>query len=172
MSAPYQELHFAVFITQYRQLLMRLQILLQNDPNAFPSHPDTKFFKQLRSRMDVAVADPEAPEYLLGDVLAKQRYKGKPLGRGYGSWRRIKNGMPDRYRLFFQFLSADRELIFAWLNDQRSIRRDDDKMKDVYAMFAKLLASDSMPNAYKALRAKSTPHASSPAESRLQAGLD
>ena len=159
MISPYAEFHFETFAVQSQQLLTRLLVLLQQDPVAFPAHLEAEFFKKLRTRMNMALVNPEASEYGLGNTLTKQNYGGKSLGAGYSNWRRIKNGMPDRYRLFFQFSSKARELIFAWLNDQRSIRRESHK-NDVYAVFAKLLGSDAIPTDYKALREKSFPHVS------------
>jgi toxin YhaV len=62
-----------------------------------------------------------------------------------------KQGMLPRYRLFFQFRSdAPKTIIYAWLNDEGSIRKDGDK-HDVYAVFTAMLKSGRMPNSYAEL---------------------
>ena len=51
-------------------------------------------------------------------------------------WFRVKKqGLLPRYRLFFQFRSeAPKTIIYAWLNDERTLRKAGDK-NDVYAVF-------------------------------------
>lgn len=55
--------------------------------------------------------DPNAPEYRLGHTL----------GPEHTHWRRGKTG-GGRYRLFFRFRSDARLIVFAWLNDEESLR--------------------------------------------------
>ena len=95
--------------------------------------------------MDACLTEPGHARYSCGSTLAKQRYKGKPLGKGYSHWRRIKNDMPDRYRLFFQYSGAEMHVIFAWLNDEHHIRKSGDP-NDVYTTFARFLANREIPN--------------------------
>ena len=155
MTSPYTEWHFHLFAAQYGRMITRLLVLLQENPDSFAAHPEAKFFKKVRTRMDTALGEPGAKEYEIGNTLENQCYDGKKLGKGYSGWRRIKNGMPDRYRLFFQFSSPSHELVFAWLNDERSIRRAGHK-NDVYAVFARLLASGTIPTEYRLLREQSS----------------
>jgi len=78
---------------------------------------------------------------------------GKTLGRENGHWRRVKKGMPQRYRLFFQFQSKVPESItYAWFNDETTLRKAGAKT-DCYAVFKVKLASGSIPNDYKQLKA-------------------
>jgi hypothetical protein len=57
---------------------------------------------------------------------------GKTLGAEYANWRRVKNGTPDRYRLFFRFASRPVKLIVnAWFNDEDTLRKAGSKTDKV-----------------------------------------
>lgn len=154
MSACCSERHFALFARRYAQLEDRLLYLAQKDPEGYVRHEEVKFFKRVRNAMNVCLEDPSRKEYEMGDLLARQQHNGKSLGKGHGHWRRIKKDMPSRYRLFFVFSLAACEVIFAWLNDEDSLRRAGHK-KDVYAVFARLVASGKIPGLYSALKKES-----------------
>jgi toxin YhaV len=154
MNSEYVEWHFSVFASQYNALESRFLFLARKYPDSFHTHEDVKFFKRVRTAMDTCLGCPDAKEYVMGDMLAGQRHGGAFLGKGYGHWRRIKNDMPPRYRLFFVFSSKERTVIYSWLNDSRSLRRDGHK-NDVYAVFARLVASGKIPNLYRDLKAVS-----------------
>lgn len=151
MSSCYEEYHTPHFSDRYDQLELRLWYLARKYPDTFQNHADVKFFARIRKAMDTCLTQPEHESYQLGNTLAKQKYKGKPLGKGYSHWRRIKKDMPDRYRIFFQFSCEDKEVIFAWLNDRCSLRREG-SLADVYAVFAKLLAKGDIPNFYEEIK--------------------
>lgn len=66
------------------------------------------------------------------------RYRhGGALGDANRHWFRAKTGN-GRYRLFFRFDSASRIIIYAWVNDEQSLRTRGAKT-DAYAVFAKML---------------------------------
>jgi len=155
MTKPYEELHYSFFREQYGFIQLRFLHLLQEDPEINKQHPEVKFFKRLRNAMDICLDKPGDRRYYCGNTLAEQRYAGKQLGKGYSHWRRIKNDMPDRYRLFFQFSDRDMLVIFTWLNGLRDIRRDG-AANDVYAVFAQLLAGGKIPNLFSELLAQSS----------------
>ncbi|MDR1380587.1 MAG: type II toxin-antitoxin system YhaV family toxin [Tannerella sp.] len=156
MTGNYTEWHFTLFSEQYKILENRLFFLASEFPDTFHTHEDVKFFKRIRTSMDKCLEYPEANEYALGDTLARQKYDGKLLGKNYSNWRRIKNNMPPRYRLFFVFSSGERIVIFSWLNDGSSLRREGHK-SDVYAVFAKLIAGGKIPSLFSALQQESNP---------------
>jgi len=77
---------------------------------------------------------------------------GQLLGSGTGHWRRVKNGLPQRYRLFFQYRSdIPKAIIYCWLNDQNTFRKEDSK-SDVYVVFAQMISSGKLPNSYADLK--------------------
>lgn len=156
MIDPYKELYHYELFVQYHEMKERALRLMQEDPEGFMHREEVKFFARVRRSMDACLSDPAHEDYRCGTTLAKQVYQGKPLGKGYSHWRRIKHGMPQRYRLFFQFSSEARELIFAWLNDQTTLRKDGSKT-DAYAVFARLVASGKIPNPFDELRKESKP---------------
>ena len=90
------------------------------DAKAFQAHPDAKRFAALVNIVhEVVPSDPAAPQFLLGNTL----------GAEHRGWRRVKgNGLPERMRLFFKFSVARKVIVFAWLNDQRSLRKPGGKI--------------------------------------------
>ena len=127
-------------------LLRRAEELSERDPDGFYNHRDYKFFddvfKCIRDRIRT---DPGNKDFNLGNTLGKK----------YKNWRRAKKGLPNRYRLFFQYSSQSMDIILAWLNDESSIRRAGHK-KDVYNVFVKMLEAGSVPASYDELVEKST----------------
>ncbi|MCF8091790.1 MAG: type II toxin-antitoxin system YhaV family toxin [Desulfotignum sp.] len=56
----------------------------------------------------------------------RKRYRqGNTMGPAYRHWRRAKIGR--RFRLFFRFDSRSKIIIFAWVNDERTLRASGSK---------------------------------------------
>ena len=80
---------------------------------------------------------------------------GKTLGKEYANWRRVKKGMPDRYRLFFRFASNPVQLIvYVWFNDEDTLRKAGAKT-DVYETFKRMLMRGEVPSSINVLLAES-----------------
>ena len=80
-------------------------------------------------------ANPDAPEYRLG----------KTLGADNTNWRRVKKGMPERYRLFYRFASSPiKVIVYVWFNDEDTLRKAGSKT-DVYETFRRMLARGLVP---------------------------
>ena len=94
-------------------------------------HPKVKLLGKLQKAISDVVADPFGKEYLLGNVLG-DRHRG---------WRRVKRDLPARYRLFFRFFDATKEIFFVWLNDEHHLRREGHS-SDVYKAFERKLERD------------------------------
>ena len=106
------------------------------DAKAFQAHPDAKLFAALVNIVHEALSDPAAPQFLLGNTL----------GAEHRGWRRVKgNGLPERMRLFFKFSVARKVIVFAWLNDQRTLRKQGGST-DVYAVFQQMLKAGRPPD--------------------------
>jgi toxin YhaV len=61
-------------------------------------------------------------------------------------WRRVKTGMPDRYRLFFRFASRPMKVIvYAWFNDEDTLRKAGSNT-DVYETFKRMLSRGRVPS--------------------------
>lgn len=74
---------------------------------------------------------------------------GGTLGKHTKHWFRAKFGN-GRYRLFFRYRLSDRVLIFAWVNDQETLRTYGSST-DAYAVFARMLEKDNPPDDWDAL---------------------
>ena len=71
---------------------------------------------------------------------------GRTLGRSHGNWRRVKKGLPQRYRLFFIFASNPLAVvIYAWLNDEDTLRKEGSRT-DVYQVFKRMLERGDVPS--------------------------
>ncbi|MBB4820926.1 type II toxin-antitoxin system YhaV family toxin [Pseudomonas solani] len=136
------------FIFRLEELVTEVEELMALDPDGFHHHPIYKLWECVDHQILVGV--PRDP----GDKLFNQ---GNTLGLKNRHWRRVKKGLPQRYRLFFQFRSsAPKTIIYAWLNDDRTLRKDGDR-SDVYAVFAKMLSSRKMPGSFQELLDSANP---------------
>lgn len=74
---------------------------------------------------------------------------GGTLGETRKHWFRGKTGN-GRYRLFYRFQSAARIIVYAWVNDETTLRTYGSST-DAYAVFAKMLNAGNPPNEWDAL---------------------
>jgi len=127
--------YFRLFHERLTQLERDVQTLVDVDPQAFTSHPKAKLLRAVYDSITCTVPEnPDHDEFRLGKALGE-----------YSNWRRVKHGLPQRYRLFFKFASAQRKIIYAWLNDENTLRKEGDK-NDVYEVFKRLLRRGEVPD--------------------------
>lgn len=118
-----------------------------SDPAGYRRHPKTKLLASVFKAINETV--PANP----ADVVFRL---GHTLGEGHAHWRRVKNGMPQRYRMFFRFATSPLQVIvYVWLNDEGSLRKEDAKT-DVYARFRAMLERGEVPAAIEDLLRNST----------------
>ena len=69
--------------------------------------------------------DPQHPNYLLGNTLINTNVLKRTLKSDSKVFLRVKRqGLPDRYRLFFRFHSAaPRSIIYIWMNSEKTQRK-------------------------------------------------
>ena len=67
------------------------------------------------------------------------------------SWFRAKTGN-GRYRLFYRFQSSARLIVYAWVNDEDTLRAYGDRT-DAYAVFARMLDAGNPPDDWQSLLA-------------------
>ena len=95
------------------------------DPKGFESNANVKLFDALATLiLEVVPGDPNRDEYR----------KGNTMGPAFRHWRRAKIGR--RFRLFFRFDSKSRIIIFAWVNDEHSLRSSGHPPDDWDALLA------------------------------------
>lgn len=99
-----------------------------------PNHPKAKLLKRI-----VEIITEEVPQ----NPAAEKYLQGNTLGTSYRHWYRAK--FIQRYRLFFRFSSEHKAIIYAWLNDDSTLRKSGSKT-DPYTIFRKRLIQGDPPN--------------------------
>ena len=106
----------------------------QQDPNGFDANANVRLFNALsRLILEAVPSDPNREEYRQGNTM----------GPAFRHWRRAKIGR--RFRLFFRFDSKSKIIIFAWVNDENTLRSSGGK-NDPYAVFKRMLAKGHPPD--------------------------
>lgn len=128
---------FKPFAKRLTALTQDVANLAQGDPEGYKQHPKTKLLASVyRSISETVPANPADPVFRLGHTLGMQN----------GNWRRVKKGLPQRYRLFFMFTSNPLQvIIYAWLNDEFTLRKEGSRT-DVYEVFKRMLARGEVPS--------------------------
>ena len=134
--------YFRIFKAALDELEAAVTQLAQDDPKGYKTHPKTKLLASVyKAIIEVVPANPDASVFRLG----------KTLGADNTNWRRVKKGMPDRYRLFFRFASNPvKVIVYVWFNDENTLRKAGSKT-DVYEAFKRMLARGVVPNDIDAL---------------------
>ena len=134
--------YFRAFAAVLSELEAEVAALARRDPGGYKSHPKTRLLASVyRAITPTVPGNPEHPDFRLG----------RALGSSYANWRRVKKGMPDRYRLFFRFASRPvKTIIYVWLNDEDTLRKAGAKT-DVYEAFRRMLARGEVPDGIEAL---------------------
>ena len=111
----------------------------RSDPEGFDNNATVKLFRGLsRLILDVVPGDPSRDEYRQGNTM----------GPSYRHWRRAKLG--QRFRLFFRYDSKSKLIVFAWVNDEQTLRSAGGK-SDPYAVFQKMLRRGNPPDDWAVL---------------------
>jgi toxin YhaV len=128
--------YFRIFQAALDELEATVTQLAREKPNTYKTHPKTKLLASVyKAIADTVPSNPAAPEFRLG----------KTLGAHNTHWRRVKKGLPERYRLFFRFASSPTKVIvYVWFNDEDSLRKAGAKT-DVYETFQSMLARGVVP---------------------------
>lgn len=139
--------YYRAFKAALDELEAAVKELAQKDPKGYKTHPKAKLLASVyRAVTELVPADPDAPDFRLG----------KTLGAGNTNWRRVKAGMPDRYRLFFRFASNPvKVIVYVWFNDENTLRKAGAKT-DVYETFKRMLGKGMVPSDIGALLRESS----------------
>lgn len=121
-------------IEQLQKLNASVSRTKVHDPEIFESNANVKLFNALTELIfETVPTDPNRNEYRLGNTM----------GPAFRHWRRAKIGR--RFRLFFRFDSKTRIIVFAWVNDENTLRSSGSKT-DPYVVFQKMLKSGHPPD--------------------------
>lgn len=112
---------------QLQKLHAASERAMQQDPQGCESNANVRLFAALsRLIFDAVPSDPNRDEYRQGNTM----------GSAFRHWRRAKIGR--RFRLFFRFDTKTRIIIFAWVNDENTLRSSGSK-NDPYTVFQRML---------------------------------
>ena len=96
-------------IDQLRKLHSAVQRAQRSDPAGFGSNANVKLFQALsRLMLGVIPQDPSRDEYRQGRTLGPRHWRRARIGR--------------RFRLFFRYDARAKVIVFAWVNDQSTLR--------------------------------------------------
>ncbi len=128
-------LQYKLFTDQLNQLISEVEAIKLSQPDKVADHPKTKRLVRIKKLMI---------EEIPADPASSQWNQGNTLGREFRGWKRAKFGQ-NRFRLFFRYDEARTVIIFAWVNDENTLRKEGDK-NDPYAIFAKNLRNGNPPD--------------------------
>lgn len=117
-----------------------------SDPQGNILAPELKFFHTVRELVFKEIpANPDHPQFR----------QGKTLGGAHTHWRRAK--FHRRFRLFFRFHTASRTIVYAWLNDEHTLRKAGSQT-DPYNVFLRMLERGTPPSDWDALMTECRAH--------------
>lgn len=130
-------------VQQLQKLHAAAERAERSDPKRFEHNANVKLFRALsQSIMETVPSDPERDDYRQGNTL----------GPDHRHWRRAKIGR--RFRLFFRYDSRAKTIVFAWVNDEQTLRSAGSK-SDPYKVFGKMLERGDPPDDWDSLVASS-----------------
>ena len=108
--------------------------LKKRQPDLYTVHPKAKLLKRILDLiLDEIPRDPNTAEYQLGNTL----------GPSHRHWRRAK--FLGRFRLFYRFSSFHKAFVYAWVNDESTLRKAGSRT-DPYLIFEKRLREGNPPD--------------------------
>ena len=132
-----------LFHEQLTQLREEVHKLRQKDPLGYINKNASKRLAAVtRLMFEIIPQDPGRPEYR----------QGLSLGSEHKHWFRAK--FFQQYRLFFRFHTSAKIIVYAWVNDETTLRAYNSK-EDAYLVFKKMLDSGNPPGSWEALLAQS-----------------
>ena len=128
------------FLDQLEKLTVAVASAAKKDPAGFRKTARAKLLVAVEKlAFDTIPEDPARPEYR----------QGSTLGEGRKHWFRAKFG-GGRFRLFFRYDGRAKVIVYAWINDQDSLRTYGSK-NDAYAVFRAMLDKGDPPDKWEAL---------------------
>lgn len=129
-----------LLLDQLDKLTAAVAIAQSKDPDGYLRTANAKLLTMLRQLLFETVAeDPARNEYR----------QVRTLGDGRKHWFRAKFGN-GRFRLFFRYDSRAKVIVFAWVNDETTLRTYGSKA-DAYRVFAGMLDKGNPPETWQDL---------------------
>lgn len=129
-----------LFLEQLEKLTKAVQKAKKKNPKNYQKSANAKLLAAIRKLAfeDIPV-DPARPEYRQGGTFGAKRKH----------WFRAKFSS-GRFRLFFRYSSNAKIIVYAWVNDQTTLRTYGSN-NNAYAVFKKMLDKDNPPDDWDAL---------------------
>ena len=122
-----------LFHDQLIRLVEQVEALAKKNPAAYKEEAATKLLATInRLIREIIPRDPNAPEFRQGNTLGKDNRH----------WFRAK--FHQGYRLFYRFATKEKVILYAWLNDEKTLRKAGSKT-DPYAVFRGMLEAGDPP---------------------------
>jgi toxin YhaV len=133
-----------IFRDQLNALVAEVEALAQRlAPREYERHPKVRLLARVRK---IILEDiPRQP-------ASRAFEQGNTLGSARRHWRRAK--FNQRFRIFFRFHTGSRVIVYAWMNDENTLRARGSR-RDVYAEFERRLRAGKPPDDWDALFADS-----------------
>jgi toxin YhaV len=134
-----------LFLDQLEKLIETVEGLKARKPNEYQKNASTKLLAALNKLVFEKI-----PAYPTATIYRQ----GSSLGDDHKHWFRAKFGN-GRFRLFFRYDSNAKVIIFAWVNDETTLRTYGAKT-DAYKVFKGMLDDGNPPDDWAALHKASS----------------
>jgi len=126
---------YKLFTEQLNKLASEVENLVETHPDTYKEHGKTKRLARIRKLM---------LEEIPADPTHSNWNQGNTLGKEYRHWKRAKFGQ-NRFRMFFRYDGTRKVIIYVWVNDDKTLRKEGDK-NDPYAIFSRGLKTGDPPD--------------------------
>jgi len=128
-----------LFIAQVEALADEVERLRAREPDRYRDRRASKRLAALlRLALDIIPQDPGRAEFR----------QGHALGESHAHWRRAR--FFQQYRLFFRYHSASQTIVYAWVNDDTTLRAVESP-DDAWRVFRAMLQRGQPPDDWEAL---------------------
>ena len=133
-----------LFQQQLEKLTAQVEALQAKDTLHYKEQSATKLLATINRHMrEIIPRDPNAAEFRQGNTL----------GADNRQWFRAK--FHGRYRLFFRYSSQEKVIVYAWVNDENTLRKAGSRT-DPYSVFRAMLNAGNPPSTMAELLAVSS----------------
>lgn len=130
-------------VEQLQHLHKAAERARRSDPAGCAGNANVKLFNAMSHLLlEVVPLDPGRDDYRQGNTL----------GPSHRHWRRAKIGR--RFRVFFRYDTRARTIVFAWVNDEQTLRAAG-STSDSYTVFKRMLERGNPPDDWESLVAAS-----------------
>jgi toxin YhaV len=134
MASPWTFLFHQCLIDQLDRLTAAADRAKASNPKTAHENANVKLHAALAKLiLETVPSDPARDEFRQGNTV----------GPEFCHWRRAKIGR--RFRLFFRYDSRSKVIVYAWVNDENTLRSSGSK-SDPYAVFLKMLERGNPPD--------------------------